>query len=325
MRKTSIIVLCILIAILCNFTFVSAGKVFRSDWKLPPRVAESEEQHRLVLITQDRETPFWDEVASGAMRQAKMEGASLEVWGSYGKNKEEFLKSIEIAIQSKVDGIIIQGLDNEEFKDLTKIKASFYGIPIITVANDVPMNESLRRTYVGSDQYLAGKMIARELLNEMGEEGSVVLMYDSQKEFYQQERLKGIEEVLKHYPNIEMVHAATEDTREQITASTRDVLNRAPDAEAFIAVNANVAGAMIKEIGKRSQVAPFHIYSFDDGPESLSLLRQGKLDGMIEQSPEMMGQVSVQLMMEWLNGVTVPLDKNGYLTEITILKAADVQ
>jgi ribose transport system substrate-binding protein len=39
----------------------------------------------------------------------------------------------------------------------------------------------------------------------------------------------------------------------------------------------------------------------------------------------MMGQVSVQLMMEWLNGVTVPLDKNGYLTEITILKAADVQ
>jgi ribose transport system substrate-binding protein len=82
---------------------------------------------------------------------------------------------------------------------------------------------------------------------------------------------------------------------------------------------------MIKEIGKRSQVEPYHIYSFDDGPESLTLLRQGKLDGMIEQSPEMMGQVSVQLMMEWLNGVTVPLDKNGYLTEITILKAADVQ
>jgi ribose transport system substrate-binding protein len=137
--------------------------------------------------------------------------------------------------------------------------------------------------------------------------------------------LKGIEEVLQYYPNIEMVHAATEDTREQITASTRDVLNKAPDAKAFIAVNANVAGAMIKEIGKRSQVEPYYIYSFDDGPESLTLLRQGKLDGMIEQSPEMMGQVSVQLMMEWLNGVTVPLDKNGYLTEITILKAADVQ
>ncbi|WP_078381878.1 substrate-binding domain-containing protein [Sutcliffiella halmapala] len=325
MRKTSIIVLCIVIAILCNLTIVSANKVFRSDSKLPPKITQSEEQQRLVLITQEMETPFWDEVASGAMRQAQMEGASLEVWGSYGNNKEEFLKSMEIAIQSKVDGIIIQGMDTEEFKDLTKIKASFYGIPIITVANDVPMNESLRRTYVGSDQYMAGKMIARQLLADMGVEGNVVLMYDSKQEFYQKQRLKGIKEVLQYYPKIELVHAETADTREQIIASTQDVLNRVPNADAFIAVNANVLGAMIKEIGKRSQVEPYYIYSFDDGPESLSLLKQGKIDGMLAQSPEMIGRISVQLMMEWLNDVTVPLNKNGYLTEITILKATDVQ
>ena len=81
----------------------------------------------------------------------------MEVWGSYGKNQEDFLKKVEIAIHSKVDGIIVQGLDTEKFKNLTKVKAAFYGIPIITVANDVPMAESLRRTYVGSDQYLAGR------------------------------------------------------------------------------------------------------------------------------------------------------------------------
>jgi ribose transport system substrate-binding protein len=313
------------ISILCNLTFVSAKKVFRTDWEMPPTLGDSQEQHRLVLITQDMETPFWDKVASGALKQSQKDGASLEVWGSYGNNQDDFLKSIEIAIQSKVDGIIIQGLDTDEFKDLTKIKASFYGIPIVTVANDVPMTESLRRTYVGSDQYMAGKMIARQLLLDMGEEGSVVLMYVSHQEYYQKQRMKGIQEVLQYYPNLQIVHAETSDTREQIIASTQDVLNRVPDVDGFIAVNANVAGAMIKEIGKRSQVEPYYIYSFDDGPESLSLLKQGKLDGMIEQSPEMMGQISVQLIMEWLNGETVPLDKNGYLTDINILKATDVQ
>ena len=107
------------------------------------------------------------------------------------------MKKIEIAIHSQVDGIIVQGLDTDEFKDLTKIKAASYGIPIITIANDVPMEDSLRRTYVGSDHYLAGQMIAKQLLSEMGPVGDVILMYDSQKQYYQQQRLNGIKDELK--------------------------------------------------------------------------------------------------------------------------------
>lgn len=325
MRKTGILAICIIIILLCHLTFLSAQKVFQSDWQLPQALSSSREEHRLVLITQDMETPFWDKVSEGAQNQAKQSDVSLEVWGSYGKNREDFLKNIEIAIQSKVDGIIIQGLDTEEFKELTKVKAAFHGIPIITVANDVPMGESIRRTYVGSDQNEAGKMIARQILKDMGREGNVVLMYDKNLEYYQKQRMEGIQDTLKFYNKIQLIHATTDDTREQVIATTQDVMNKEPDIEAFIAINANVAGAMIGEISKRSQVEPFHIYSFDDGPESLSLLMQGKLDGVIEQSPEEMGRKSVQLMKEWLNGETVPLDKDGYLTDIRIMKAADVQ
>ncbi|HYK73927.1 MAG TPA: substrate-binding domain-containing protein [Pseudoneobacillus sp.] len=324
MRKIGIIILISIFIILSHFTLVSAKKVFRSDWQLP-EINQEQSQYRLVLITKDMRTPFWDKVAKGALKQAKENGANLEVWGSYGNNKEDFLKKMEIAIHSKMDGIIIQGLDTEEFKQLTKIKASFYGIPIITVANDVPMSESLRKTYIGSDQYKAGEMIARQLISDMGSAGEVVLMYDRQQEYYQTQRLSGIQDVLKDYPNVQIMYAETSDSREQIIASTQDVLNRMPDVDAFIAVNAEVSGAMIQEISKRYQVEPYYIYSFDDGPESLSLLKQGKLDGMIEQSPEKMGKKSVQLLMEWLNGETVPLHSEGYYTEIRILKAMDIK
>ncbi|KAF0822408.1 substrate-binding domain-containing protein [Cytobacillus firmus] len=78
-----------------------------------------------------------------------------------------------------MDGIIVQGLDTPEFKDLVKVKAAFYGIPIITVANDVPKAESLRKTYVGSDQYLAGQLIAEQLIDDMGHEGKVILTFFS--------------------------------------------------------------------------------------------------------------------------------------------------
>jgi ribose transport system substrate-binding protein len=321
LRKMVILVFGCVCAILFYFTFVSADKVFRSDWQLPRLSAQTQAKYRLVLITQELETPFWDKVGSGALEEARKDGASIEVWGSYGKNQEDFLKKIEIAIDSKVDGIIVQGLDTAEFKNLTKIKAAFYGIPIITVANDVPMVDSLRRTYVGSDQYLAGQMIAHQLIADMGTSGKVILLGDTRQEYYQEQRLKGIHDVLKDYPQVRTEYAVTPETRDQVIATTQDLMNRMPDVDAFVAVNANIAGAMIQEIGRRSQVEPYDIYSFDDSPETLTLLKQGKLDGMIEQSPETMGRISVGLMIKWLSGEIVPLDTDGYHTDIRMLKA----
>ncbi|MEQ2466264.1 sugar ABC transporter substrate-binding protein [Niallia hominis] len=323
MRKTIMVIFLTVILILCYFTFDAAKNVFRADWQFPSDDRmNNQDQQRLVLITQERDTPFWDKVAKGAKKQAEIEEVSLEVWGSYSHNQEDFLKNVEIAIQSKVDGIIVQGLDTDEFKNLTKIKASFYGVPIITVANDVPIADSLRRTYVGSDQFSAGKMIAEQLVRDMGSKGKVVLMLESQEEYFQKQRLKGIEEILKQYKDINVVYAKTIDTtKEQVVVTTQDILNKEPDTNAFIAINANVLGTLVKEISKRYQIDPYYLYSFDDGPESISLLEEVTLDAMVEQTPEAMGEQSVQLMMEWLNGEKVPLDKNGYLTDIKIQKA----
>lgn len=320
MKKYIYTLLGLVFVSLCYLIFVSANIVFNNDFALPKAPKEQGFQYRLVLITKDMDTTFWNKVGSGALRQAAEEGASLEIWGSYSNNTEEFLKKLELAIHSKVDGIIVQGLDIDEFKELTKVKASFNGIPIITVANDVPMKESLRRTYVGSNQFRAGELIARQLLDDMGSKGNVVLLYDSQKEYYQRERLEGINATLNKYPDIRMLYAKTSDSRDQVITTMRDQLNQMPDVNAFIAVSANMIAPMVQEIGKRSQVEPYYIYTFDDGPDSLPLLEEGKIDGVVEQDPEKMGEVSVGQLLKWLNGETVPLDIDGYFTNIRILK-----
>ncbi|MBS4177698.1 substrate-binding domain-containing protein [Lederbergia citrea] len=327
MRKLAIILLSFVCVVLFYYTIVSWSKVFKSDWELPRAAEQVNTKHRLVLITQELETPFWDKVAKAAMEQAKKESASLEVWGSYGNNREDFLKKIEIAIYSQVDGIIVQGLDTDEFKTLTNIKATSYGIPIITVANDVPMGNSLRKSYVGSDQYLAGKMIAEQLIADMGAspEGEVAIMIDKQYQYFQKQRLEGIKDVLTKYPNIQMIDIEMQDAREQVIATTKDVLNRHPNIDAFITVNADILAAMVQEIESRSKIERYYIYSFDDDYESISLLNQGKIDGIIEQSPEEMGTMSVKLLLKWLNNEKVTLDLNGYRTDIRVVKASDVK
>lgn len=325
MRKKVIIVLCLICAILGFFTLWSAESAFQSDWKLPAAVPADEESYRLVLITQELETPFWDKVGEGAAAQAQKEQVILDVWGSYGNNREDFLKQIEIALHSKVDGVIVQGLDTEEFEALTKEKAAFYGIPIITVANDVPVEESLRKTYVGSDHYTAGKMLAEQLVKEMGGTGQVVVLGDMEQQYSQKQRLQGVTESLEQHAGISMVYAESGKSDEEILAVTQNTLNQHPNVEAFIALNANHVGPMMKEISRRAQLEPYHFYSFDDGSETASLLEQGKLDAVIQQSPEQMGEQSVKLMMQWLRNEVVPLDSGGYITDIRVVKGAEAQ
>lgn len=323
MRKTIILSLFAGCLIILFFTLTSMTKMFSSALEEPTLSGELHGGYRLVLITFELDTPFWVKVEQGARAAAERYGVNLEVWGTYGTNRDDFLKNIEVAIASKVDGIIVQGLDTEEFKSLTKVKAAASGIPIITVANDVPMNESLRRTYVGSNQMEAGEMIARQLVADMGFSGKVVLMVSDRQEYFQRSRLTGILNVLKPYDDIVTKIVAAGDLREDVAKATNQLLNEVPDADAFIAVSANHASTIIQELSRRMQVDNFLIYSFDDSPATLSLLQQKKIDALIAQSPETMGEESVEHMVKWLIGEQLPLNPDGYFTDIRVLRAGD--
>ncbi|WEK56303.1 MAG: substrate-binding domain-containing protein [Candidatus Cohnella colombiensis] len=307
--------------VLFYFTCVYLIKVLEVDINKPQSRELPDNSYRLVLITKELDTPFWDKVKYSAIAAGVRNGANVEVWGSYNGNEQEFLKLMEIAIASKVDGIIVQGLDTEEFKQLSMYKATEKGIPIITVANDVPINDSLRKTYVGSNHYEAGQMLARQLILDMGFAGKVIIMASDRQEQYQRERLNGILDVLNHYEHVKTEIIASGNSRERVVQAMNQIMNTQPNIDGFITTTASNASALIQELGKRSQVEPYYIYSFDDSPETLTLLQQGKIDAIISQSPEVMGSESVNLMVQWLNGTQLPLNPYGYYTDVRVMKA----
>lgn len=323
MRRKVIFVLCSLCAVLGFFTVLSVNKVLHSEWEFPDTVKSDKERFRVVVISQELDTPFWKLVDEGASRQAEKEDVSLELWGSYSKNQEDFLKQVEIALHSKVDGIIVQGLDTEEFQQLTRIKAASYGIPIITVANDVPVEKSLRKTYVGSDHHKAGQLLMEKLVSDMGEQGEVVLLGGTDLEYSQRLRLQGMEDSLENYPDITSFYVESGSSDEEAAAATQQALNEHPNVDAFIALNFRQAGTVMQEISRRTELEPYYIYSFDDGADASELLIEGKLDGIVEQSPEQMGEMSVALMTQWLRNEVVPLDSEGYITDIRIVEGKD--
>ena len=322
-RKKVIFVLCSLCAVLGFFTILSVNKVLNSEWELPSAVSSEQERKRIVLITQELDTPFWKLVGEGAASQAEREDVGFEIWGSYSKNQEDFLKQVEIALHSKVDGVIVQGNDTDEFQQLARIKAASYGIPIITVANDVPVEKSLRKTYVGSDHYAAGELLMEQLLDDMGDSGEIVLLGDGNLEYSERLRLNGMEESLKQYPEIRSIYIESGSSDEEAAAAAQSALNQHPNVDAFILLDIRQARVVMQEISSRTELEPFFLYSFDDGSDASELLTEGKLDAIIEQSPKEMGAKSVEMMMKWLRNEVVPLDSAGYVTDIRIVEGKD--
>jgi len=319
MRRLLIGFLCAAFFAISAMTIQTLGRVFSFDAPVPAASREPMDKPRIVLISRERDTPFWRELERGAFEAAGRHGVQLQAWGSFGLYEADFLRNLELAIASRVDGIIAQGLDNDDFKKLTAIRAAENGIPVITVGSDVPVAESMRRTYVGSDHRAAGRLVAERLAEDLGGAGRVVVLTSERPAHFERERLAGILSVTERFDGIVVETASSGSANDELARVVRDRLNAHPDTKAFVSVAYHNAGVIAREIGRRFRAADFCLYAFDENPETVQLLRDGILRGIVAQDPYRMGEWSVSLMVRWLDGVDLPLDMDGYFTDIRLL------
>lgn len=321
MKKTVTRLLSVSIVFFAIFTTLSVWRVIQAAPDFPDPVPDSVDQLRIVLITENQSTEFWKQVERGAVQAGEEQDVLVEAWAGFGTEDQDFNRNLETAIYSKVDGILVQGQDTDAFKELTKIKAAFYGVPIITVGEDVPAEESLRKTYVGSDQQQAAALLTKTMAKKMEFKGEIVVVGDVQPTYMQKQRLQGVEEILHNYPNMTLIYQGMGDTKEEIMNATMERLNQSPDATAWLVLDSKLTYFLTQEIRRRTQVDPYLIYSFDEAPEVRTLLQAGVIDGMIRQHPQEMGEQGLNLLVEWIRGETVPLNSKGYNTPFVLEEA----
>ncbi len=242
---------------------------------------------------------------------------SLEVLGYANQNEEALLTDLERSIYAKVDGIIVQGKDTEAFKELTKVKAAFYSIPVVTIAEDVPIEESLRRTYVGSNHFQMGQTLANVVTEDYQSYETVVIYYDETRPFYQRERLRGAAAVLNE-SELTVQYIGLPASTDEAILQTQRALNQYPTFDAVMILDAQLSSIVIEEIKRRRQIEPLGIYTFDEQRNLDLLLDQGEIDALIKQSPEKMGSMSVEVLSEWINNERDHLEFSGYLTPFSV-------
>ena len=113
----------------------------------------------------------------GAKKAAKKNiRVQLEYAGPKQANIDDHLKTIEMSAASKVDGIITQGLSDEQFTPLIN-RVVAKGIPVITVDTDA--SNSKRQAYIGTDNDFSGFLAGKALIADTKGNANVAIITGS--------------------------------------------------------------------------------------------------------------------------------------------------
>ncbi|MGB9678828.1 MAG: sugar-binding protein [Thermoanaerobacteraceae bacterium] len=286
-----ILILIILIIFLSIF-------LYKLRWVEEPIFAKNPEYH-FFIVAQNSVDPFWKEVRMGAMDAAKFYNVAVEFNAPKFNNIQEELKYFDIAILSKVDGIIAYVSNNQEFIKLID-DAYKEGIPVITIENDA--KDSKRQAYIGTNSFQLGEEAGKLMIKATKGKANIAIIVsnDYQTDSVNQNlKISGFLDSLKNYKDMKIVKIYTSKlgtlSAEEITQS---IINSNQEINAIYTTDSVDTIGTAQVIVDFNKVGEIHIIGYGDTPDILRYIQKGIIYGSVMSDPYKLGYESIRSMIE---------------------------
>lgn len=301
----------------CAFSVFYGYKVMSHGLPEEDRSIEKNNYH-FVLVPEELDNDYWRLVEKGALAAAKEFGVLLEYAGPKQANIDEHLKTIEMSMASKVDGIITQGLSDEQFTPL--INRVVDRVPVITIDTDAP--NSNRLAYIGTDNYYSGFLAGKALIEDTKGQANVAIITGSFYANHQQLRVQGFQDAVQSEPGIQIVTVEeSEISRVRAAEKAYQILKDYPEVNAFYGTSALDGIGIAQVVDKYKKTNQVYIIGFDILPETLDYISKGAIKATVVQEPYEMGYRAVKMMIDLIEGKKIPPVEH---TNTRIMRAADL-
>ncbi|MCC3356317.1 sugar-binding protein [Bacillus sp. REN16] len=301
-----------------SITCYYAYQIFNFGNKAETATA-SKPRYHFVLVPEELDNDYWRLVENGAKEAAKDLNVVLEYIGPKQANTEEHIRTLEMAAVSRVDGILTQGLQEEQFTPLIN-QIVEKGIPVITVDTDAITSKRL--SYVGTDNYYSGFIAGQALIEDTGGNANVAIITGNFNASHQQLRVQGFKDAIQHAEGIDIIAIEESNiTRVRAAEAANRILKEHPEITAFYGTSAldGIGIAQVVEhYQKQDQV---YILAFDTIEDTIQYMRRGTIDATVMQEPYKMGYQSVQMMIDLIERRSVP---NTVHTKTRVIRVQDL-
>ena len=318
---------------------------------LPDEEQYNEYERQYVLITKDIDDTFWDSVYEEMKETGDATGAYVE---RLGRNLSmEYSKSdlLRIAIDSHVDGIILEADESDETTSLIN-KADEEGIPVVTILHDCM--GTTRKSYVGISNYNLGneygKLIIRaiedietrekEVAAEVQQEGAVIaeqvpvpvqvliLMDKNSTDTSQNIIYTAIQEALEKKgfdeSQVEVETAAiSNDGAFGSEESIRDIFqNREYQPDVIVCLNELNTTSVYQTVVDQNKVGQIIIIGYYDSDTILRAVERNAIYATITVNTTQMGSYCVEALNEYLDTGHV---SDYFSVDFTLINADNVK
>jgi len=272
---------------------------------LKESLISKDEPVHIEVIVKNRVAPFFSVVEMGAVAAGKELGISVHFDGPTDEKEiDEQINIVRKAIESKADAIVLAACDYERLVDVAH-EAIAEKIPVITI--DSGLNSNKVKSFIGTDNVDAGRKLGQALVNKVGDKCRIVVMGFIKEAASCIEREEGLFEALGMYKDIEVLDVlycnSDIDLAEQLTS---DILEKHPDVDAIVGLNAQGTTGAARAIIKNKKVNIVKIIGFDNTPEEIRYMEMDVIQSLVVQNPFSMGYLGVKYAYDAINNEKVP-------------------
>jgi len=277
------------------------------------------DETRIAFVT-NQQADFWNIAKAGCVDAEKEFGIKVEVKMPSDGTAVIQKQIVEDLISSGIKAIAISPLDAENQTEwLNGIAAK---VPLITHDSDAPLSN--RITYIGMDNYKAGRMCGELVKQALPNGGGVMLLIGRMEQNNSKHRRQGVIDELFGRPSPESLDKLVEDKPytgkgalldtgkyqilDTLTAPTNtakqkaaDAINGYPEMKAMVGLfeyNPPACYQALKQAGKLGEIK---LIGFDENEVTLQGIKDGHITGTIVQDPYKYGYESVRILKDLLD------------------------
>lgn len=258
-------------------------------------------RYSVALITKSTDSEFFLSAFAGARAAATEYNLDLTITGpGTEEDYETQNKMIGEAVEAGADAIVFSAIDYE--KNAAAIDAAAAaGVQVVSIDSGVGSDQV--STYIGTDNYAAGRMAARAALERVEGPLQVGIVNYNEGTANGQERVRGAADALAESGRARIAEEITtlvDAPRAQ--TDTVALLLAHPEINVLMAFNepTSVGAAQAVRVLDRSEDLFF--VGFDSNVVTIDGLQEGWVDALIVQNPYAMGYLGVESAYQLLSG-----------------------
>lgn len=267
----------------------------------------------VLFPREEQDSGFWELPGKG-IRQAVEDLAPFQVdplIHTFDRFSDTaFEKAALELLQEQPEGIllapVLPGPAREFCRNLP------YDIPLCCFDTDLPDIDKI--TFIGQDPYMSGKLAGKLMRLLTADRGTTVIIQPIKPDIHIQERISGFRSV---YSRVEQPRLYQEENLEIGNTSSRfmrDLVQKVPDLKGVFVINASVF--LIAEYLKEINRDTIGLIGYDLIPMNIEYLKEGIIDFLISQRPELQAYRGVVRLFEAIKGIRVGEERENMPIDI---------